>query len=53
MGSWILYENNRWDLETCREIVAQLRASKKYSKVKIGAPRVYHGRSFYHVLVVE
>jgi len=51
MTDWQLYDHSRWEIDICRQKIAELRKSKKYNKVKIGAPRIYHGRTFYHILV--
>ncbi len=53
MSNWILYNDQRWLINICREKIAELRASKQYRKVKIGSARVYHGRSYYHILVQD
>ena len=51
MSNWTLYNDQRWLIDICREKIAELRASKEFSKVKIGAARVYHGKAYYHILV--
>jgi len=53
MTDWKLYNNSRWELDVCRQMIAELRASKRFQKVKLGAPRLYHGRTFYHILVLD
>ena len=51
MIEWQLYTHSRWDITICRQKIAELRASNQFSAVKLGAPRLYHGKRFYHILV--
>lgn len=51
MAEWELYETTRWVKSVCRNKISQLRQSKKYSAVKLGVARMYHGKAFYHILV--
>lgn len=53
MKVWQIYENSRWEIGICRKIIAELRESKRFSKVKRGDARILHGKAFYHVLVQE
>ena len=51
MTDWQPYDHSRWEIEICRHKIAELRKSKKYAGVRIGVPRVYHGRTFYHIMI--
>ena len=51
MIDWQLYAQRRWDIEACRKKIAELRASGKFQAVRLGAPRLFHGKCFYHILV--
>lgn len=52
MQNWERYNNQRWIIEVCRNKVAELRASHQFKRVKIGTPKVYHGKQYYPILVV-
>ena len=32
MTDWKLYNNSRWELDVCRQMIAELRASKRFQK---------------------
>jgi len=52
MKKWKQYNNQRWLIDICRDKVAELRASNRFLRVKVGAPMVYHGKRYYHILVI-
>lgn len=53
MNQWKPYNHSRWLIDVCREHIKLLRGSSKYLGVKLGSPRVYHGKYYYHILVCE